>query len=209
MQGMRGAFLFCATFFAGRGRQISWLPRYFILNALRKPGRIRKPNHMNTKPAKFKKRYIIYALIAIGFIGTLTTPKDEAKATNHQAEAKKEQDSINALPPHQRDSIMRIRKMVQAEQERQETLKRKKKQIAEKFSDVTGENWDLAYYIKTKLLHDPDSYEHVKTKWLDWNDHILIYTTFRARNKFGALVMSTYEVVLTYDDNIVSIKQVE
>ncbi len=82
-----------------------------------------------------------------------------------------------------------------------------KSKAADKFSPVDGENVELSYWIKNKL-DDPESFEHVRTEWTEYDDHILVYTTFRFNNKFGAKTMTTYEVVLDLDDNIKSLKRI-
>lgn len=59
-------------------------------------------------------------------------------------------------------------------------------------------------------MNDPDSYEHVKTTWSKWNDERLVaYVEVRGRNSFNAKILATYVVILTFDNEIVSCKQVE
>ena len=36
-------------------------------------------------------------------------------------------------------------------------------------------------------LNDPESYEHIKTTYKDFNDFIIVNATFAAKNGFGAL----------------------
>lgn len=59
--------------------------------------------------------------------------------------------------------------------------------IEKQFSAWNGEHKGFAKYIKTNLKN-PDSYDHVKTVYVDKGDHILIETTYRASNSFGAII---------------------
>lgn len=65
-------------------------------------------------------------------------------------------------------------------QERQET-------IEGQFSGWNGEHRSLSRHIE-KNLKNPDSYEHVKTLYVDKGDHLLLETTYRGTNSFGAIV---------------------
>lgn len=65
-------------------------------------------------------------------------------------------------------------------QERQKT-------IESQFSGWDGEHRRLSKHIE-KNLKNPDSYEHVKTLYVDKGDHLLLETTYRGTNSFGAIV---------------------
>jgi hypothetical protein len=84
----------------------------------------------------------------------------------------------------------------------------RKAMIEAKAESNSGENFMLSEYIKN-TLDDPDSYQHDNTKWLDWEGKVIAYVTFRANNRFGAKIKTTYEVVMTDDDKVVSMKPVE
>ena len=41
-------------------------------------------------------------------------------------------------------------------------------------------------------MNNPDSYKHVETKAANKSDYILVVTTFRGENAYGATITSTY-----------------
>jgi len=57
--------------------------------------------------------------------------------------------------------------------------------IESQFSKWDGSHYSVEKYIKNNLK-DPDSYDHVKTAFADKGDHIIIETTYRAKNSFNA-----------------------
>lgn len=63
--------------------------------------------------------------------------------------------------------------------------------IEEHFSPWAGEHNGLTQLVK-KSLNDPESYDHDKTTYIDNGDHLIVTTTFRARNQYGG--MSTHEI---------------
>lgn len=58
--------------------------------------------------------------------------------------------------------------------------------------------WDGSHIRATELIkasmNDPNSYEHVKTTYVDGGDHLVITTTFRGKNAFGGVVVNTSEL---------------
>lgn len=63
----------------------------------------------------------------------------------------------------------------------------RKEKIERQFSAWSGSHKALENYIR-KNLKDPDSYDHVETRYGDKGDHILIQTTYRAKNSFNAVI---------------------
>jgi hypothetical protein len=95
------------------------------------------------------------------------------------------------------------------EQERLAIEKQKeerKKLIERQFSGWDGHHMALERAIK-KLMNDPDSYEHVKTGYWDRGDHIVVNTTFRGKNSFGAMVLNTVEAKVSFDGTILELHQ--
>lgn len=70
--------------------------------------------------------------------------------------------------------------------------------IEKPFDLFDGSHDDLTRNIKASL-NDPDSYQHDKTTYKDMTDHLIITTTFRAKNKYGG--MMTYQVIAKADLN--------
>ena len=80
-----------------------------------------------------------------------------------------------------------------------ESIKDSKKELKEietsnpeeQFSKWDGSHKKLTELIKSKM-NNPDSYEHVETKAANKSDYILVVTTFRGGNAYGATITSTY-----------------
>lgn len=66
-------------------------------------------------------------------------------------------------------------------------LKERKEKIEKSFSGWDGSHIELTKLIK-KSMNDPDSYEHVETRYFDMGDHLVVTTTFRGKNGFGGVV---------------------
>ena len=48
-------------------------------------------------------------------------------------------------------------------------------------------------------MNNPDSYEHVETRYTDMGDHLRVATKYRGTNAFGGVVTQT--TVADVDDN--------
>lgn len=51
-------------------------------------------------------------------------------------------------------------------------------------------------------MHDPGSFEHVKTVYFDKTDYLLVTMTFRGKNAFGGLVRQTVTAESTLSGRI-------
>lgn len=80
----------------------------------------------------------------------------------------------------------------------------REKKILAQFSSWSGSHRRLEKYIK-KNLKDPDSYDHVETKYRDNGDHIVVYTTYRAKNSFNATVTEHVVAKASIDGSSVTI----
>jgi hypothetical protein len=75
------------------------------------------------------------------------------------------------------------------------------------FSKWDGSHIKLSEYIKSQM-NNPDSYEHVSTKAGTRSDHILLVTTIRGENAYGATITTTYEAkVDSNTGDVISISQ--
>lgn len=92
----------------------------------------------------------------------------------------------------------------------QEIKKEKaKKELIEKslksqFSEWDGSHRALEKYIK-ESMNDPDSYEHVSTKYWIVDDHLVVLTKFRGKNSFGAIVTNSIKAKISLDGREVEI----
>jgi lipopolysaccharide export LptBFGC system permease protein LptF len=66
----------------------------------------------------------------------------------------------------------------------------RQKKINSQFSIWNGSHINLEREIKDSM-HDPNSYQHIKTGYYDKGDYLIVTTTFRGKNAFGALIKNT------------------
>jgi len=76
------------------------------------------------------------------------------------------------------------------------------------FSAWDGSQIAFARAIKTQL-HDPSSFEHVSTKYWDVQGHYVVAMTYRAKNGFGALRLSTAKAECGKDGSLIRITQTD
>ena len=72
------------------------------------------------------------------------------------------------------------------------------------FSFWDGSHIELTRLIK-KAMNDPGSYEHVDTTYIDRGDYLVVTTTFRGRNGFGALVLNSVTAHARLDGSIIEV----
>jgi hypothetical protein len=91
----------------------------------------------------------------------------------------------------------------QAEQLAQEAARQRL--IESQFSAWDGSHNNLERLIK-KTMNDPDSYEHVETRYGESsNNTILVKTTFRGKNAFGGTVTNWVRARYTLDGQLVEV----
>lgn len=95
------------------------------------------------------------------------------------------------------------KKFRQAEQERKAAAARQKR-IEAQFSGWDGSHRTLERLIKANM-HNPDSYEHVETVYGDRGDHLMVKTTYRGTNGFGAIVTNSITAKVDLDGNVLEI----
>ncbi len=77
-------------------------------------------------------------------------------------------------------------------------------QIRKAFSSWDGSHTGLEKIIK-KSMNDPSSYEHIETRYSDKGDHLVVSSSFRGKNSFGALVKNTVVAKTDIQGNVLEI----
>jgi hypothetical protein len=71
-------------------------------------------------------------------------------------------------------------------------------------------NYDGSHKGLVKLvkdnMHNPKSFEHVETKYLEKDEKILLWMTYRGTNGFGATVTNTQNAIADYDGSILFVE---
>ncbi len=75
--------------------------------------------------------------------------------------------------------------------------------IKNQFSSYDGHNMYLERAIK-QSMNDPDSYEHIETTYKTAGDSMIVYSKFRGKNPFNALVVSDAKALMNLDGSILS-----
>ena len=76
--------------------------------------------------------------------------------------------------------------------------------IENQFSAWDGSHRNLERYIK-KIMNDPDSYKHVETRYWDMTTHLVVQTTFRGKNAFGAVIVNRIKAKVSLDGQVLEI----
>ena len=67
------------------------------------------------------------------------------------------------------------------------------------FSPWDGSHTKLKYFIKDNM-NDPGSFDHVETTYRDLTTYLIVKTTFRGTNQFGAKVKNSVRAKVSADD---------
>jgi hypothetical protein len=84
-----------------------------------------------------------------------------------------------------------------AERERAEKIKKQ-------FSQWDGSHYNLVELVK-KNMHNPDSFEHVSTKYWEYDDHLIVSMAYRGSNMFGAIIVNRIKVKTTINGFILKV----
>ena len=96
------------------------------------------------------------------------------------------------------------KKKAEEEQAKLAAAEKRKETIQSQFSSWDGSHMQLARAIK-KSMHDPDSYDHDETVYWDMGDHLIVQTTYRGKNGFGAVVRNRLKAKVSLDGQVLSV----
>lgn len=86
-------------------------------------------------------------------------------------------------------------------QQERETKRRALQENVKSQFGLNGAHRGVEAAIKARLK-DPSSYEHVSTRYIVESDTLTVYTTYRARNSFNAVVTEMKMVVVDANGNV-------
>mgnify|MGYP006436841371 CR=1 FL=1 len=93
----------------------------------------------------------------------------------------------------------------EAERKKQaEKEKKRKKKIEEQFDPWDGSHIALSRLIKQNC-RNPDSYEHIKTRYRDNGNSIFVTTKYRAENGFGGMTIGNVSAKVDLEGNVIEI----
>jgi hypothetical protein len=80
----------------------------------------------------------------------------------------------------------------------------RKERIKAGFSWWDGSHIGLTKVIKSSM-HDPDSYKHIETGYLDKGEYLIVKTTFSGKNAFGGVVRNTVNAKVDLNGKVIAI----
>jgi hypothetical protein len=99
----------------------------------------------------------------------------------------------------------RIAEELEVERQKQEEFnKNRKENIEKQFSSWDGSHPKLSRMIKENC-RNPDSYEHIETKFRDDGNYIFVITKYRAQNAFGGMAIGTVSANVDFKGNVIKI----
>lgn len=78
------------------------------------------------------------------------------------------------------------------------------KQLIKKSFATNGMHFTLGTYTKNSM-HNPKSFQHVKTTYVDSGEDLVVTMQFRGTNKLGATVLNRVSAVCAYNGDILEI----
>lgn len=76
--------------------------------------------------------------------------------------------------------------------------------IKDSFSLWDGSHKGLTKHIKS-AMHHPDSYEHVETRYRAYKEYMIVFTSYRGTNAYGAIVKNTIKAKTDLQGNVLAI----
>ena len=109
------------------------------------------------------------------------------------------------LSYHQKEYNQEIQKERRAAEETARDMANRaeqKKKIEAQFSSWDGSHRNLEKEVKSRM-HNPASYKHVSTSFINVGTHLIVNTTFRGTNAFGGIVTNSMRAKVDFDGNII------
>ena len=85
------------------------------------------------------------------------------------------------------------------------------KEQSSKFEEKCMSSWDgscipVVEYVKAHM-NDPESFEHVETRYTNKGDYFLIMMSFRGKNAFGGVVLNNIKVRVNSECNVIAVEE--
>ncbi len=117
--------------------------------------------------------------------------------------------AVNSPDPAIEEAKPSVKPVVKTEKPKvlteEEKKEKRKEELRVCFSVWDGSHRNLTEFIKENM-NDPDSYEHVETVYQDMVSVLIVETTFRGTNQFGAVVKNMVKARVSADDKCTVLK---
>lgn len=137
------------------------------------------------------KSYLTQKTLNASFLTLLKSHAPERKKIIAEVKEKEEQKRLAA------EIAEETRKQQELEKNRQELVEKQ-------FSSWDGSHRGLTKIIKDNM-NDPDTYDHMETRFRDLGDYLLVTTKFRGANAFGGKVINTVTAKVDFEGNVVEV----
>jgi hypothetical protein len=123
--------------------------------------------------------------------------------------AEHEPDNTLVVATHKRlaEQLEKQEAAERAAKHKAEVFAARKKQIESKFHSWDGSHTTVERAVKA-TMKNPDSYQHVETRYVDTGSTILVTTTIRGTNSFNAVVPTTFVAEVDINGNLLSLTTV-
>lgn len=132
------------------------------------------------------------------------TLEQKASAYKLVSEAEPQNKSAAASLAKLTQQLNQKRAAEREKREKEEALARRKAAIEAQFSKWDGSHPSVERLVK-KGMKNPDSYQHVETRYSILPKGFMVVTTIRGTNSFGGVVPQTFRAILDDDGQVVSI----
>ena len=140
---------------------------------------------------KLQKAYLTQPTLNKNFIALMKTQAPEREKIIAEIEEKREQ--------------KRIAMELEAERKKQEELEKNRAEIIEKqFSPWDGSHPALSRLVE-KNMRNPDSYEHIETRFRDEGNSLFVIMKYRGQNGFGGMSVETISARVDFDGNVIEV----
>ena len=163
-----------------------------LVIGLTKPKKLPVPG--DNTPFKVAAFYfMISSLLFLLFVvvipedGRVTMEKDDPSNSATVDSAKIKSEELLAIQKAKDDSILL-----------------RKSKIEENFSAWDGSHIGLTRFVKNNM-NDPDSFDHIETRYFDNGDHLVVTMRFRGANVYGGKVINTIMAKVSIDGDVLEI----
>lgn len=143
------------------------------------------------KNNSLSKNYLTQTKLNSEFIQLMKTKAPEREKIIKEIKEKRERERI-------------ARELENARKEKEEFNKNRKENIEKQFSPWDGSHPKLSRMIKENC-RNPDSYEHIETRFRDDGSYIFVITKYRAENGFGGMSIGTVSANVDFKGNVIKI----
>jgi hypothetical protein len=157
-------------------------------------------NKLGKPLGRISKYLIIIGCVILGFI---SIANHSSKSYDQERELK-DQEAYNQLPQHIKDSLNLAKQTKDSLNLVAKEQKDLQEKIERQFNAWNGSHIGLTRFIKDNM-NDPDSYDHIETRFRNEGNSLYVVTKFRGKNAFGGMVINTVSARVDLDGNVLEI----